>query len=81
MQLSLDLLQHWLASHPEASMWHEDQPLAFKDVAPYQYSHGLPAAKSVSITLQVSMLVQLCLGEALLHGIMISGLGKIYFEE
>lgn len=45
--LSLDLLQHWLASHPEASMWNEDQPLAFKDVAPYQYSHGLPAAKSV----------------------------------
>lgn len=46
-QLCLDLLQDWLRSHPEALVWNEDQHLTLKDVAPYQYSHGMPALKSV----------------------------------
>lgn len=45
--LSLDLLQDWLRSHPEASLFNESQHLTLEDVAPYQYSHGMPALKSV----------------------------------
>lgn len=45
--LSLDLLQEWMKSHPEASLLNEDQHLTLQDVAPYQDSHGMPALKSV----------------------------------
>ncbi|KAI5070005.1 hypothetical protein GOP47_0014348 [Adiantum capillus-veneris] len=45
--LSLDLLQDWLKNHPEASLWNEGEHLKLMDVAPYQYSHGMPALKSV----------------------------------
>eukprot|EP00250_Pteridium_aquilinum_P018044 c23912_g1_i1 orf=295-1857(+) len=45
--LSLDLLQNWMTCHQEASLMNEGQQLTIEDVAPYQYSHGMPALKSV----------------------------------
>lgn len=45
--LSLDLLQDWLKHHTEASLWNEGEHLSLRDVAPYQYAHGMPALKSV----------------------------------
>ncbi|MCO5546830.1 hypothetical protein L7F22_000266 [Adiantum nelumboides] len=44
--LSLNLLQDWMKQHPEASLWNEGEQLSLMDVAPYQYSHGMPALKS-----------------------------------
>ncbi|KAH7302276.1 hypothetical protein KP509_23G063700 [Ceratopteris richardii] len=45
--LSLDLLQDWLSHHPEASMWNEGEEFSLVDMAPYQYTHGIPALKAV----------------------------------
>ena len=48
LQLSLDLLQDWLTTYPDACLWNEDQDLKFQDLAVYQNSSGIPAFKSVS---------------------------------
>eukprot|EP01018_Ginkgo_biloba_P012779 Gb_22779 [translate_table: standard] len=47
-QLSLDLVEDWLASHPEGSSWEAtgDMPLSLREIARYQDYDGIPALKT-----------------------------------
>lgn len=48
-QLSLDLIEGWLKSHPEVSSWEgmSDTPLSLRGIAGYQDPHGMPILRSV----------------------------------
>eukprot|EP00253_Pinus_taeda_P033438 PITA_33438 len=45
-QLSLDLLESWLWTHPEASIWAEEDDSRFRELAFYRDNHGLPACRT-----------------------------------
>ncbi|CAM8974487.1 unnamed protein product [Rhodiola kirilowii] len=45
-QLSFDLIQNWLKSHPEASICTQEGTNAFRDIAVFQDYHGLPAFRT-----------------------------------
>ncbi|MCO5604604.1 hypothetical protein L7F22_058773 [Adiantum nelumboides] len=86
--LSLDLLQDWMKQHPEASLWNEGEQLSLMDVAPYQYSHGMPALKSAgmwhSIINSYSLLRSGTLGKPTIRVIELCvnlGLPKIHVRE
>lgn len=44
-QLSLDLLESWLYTHPEASIWTEEGLSMFREIASYHDNLGLPACR------------------------------------
>jgi len=48
-QLSLDLIEGWLKSHPEVSSWEGigDTPLSLRGISGYQDLHGMPILRSV----------------------------------
>jgi hypothetical protein len=62
-QLSLDLIEGWLKSHPEVSSWEGigDTPLSLRGISGYQDLHGMPILRSVCLLLySLYLLIILC---------------------
>jgi len=47
LQLASDLVQHWLANNPGASICTQEGVRAFKAIANFQDYHGLPEFRNV----------------------------------
>lgn len=52
-QLSLDLIEGWLKSHPEVSSWEGigDTPFSLRGIAAHQDHYGMPILRSVCLVL------------------------------
>jgi len=48
LQLASDLVQHWLANNPRASICTQEGVRDFKAIANFQDYHGLPQFRKVS---------------------------------